>query len=79
MNDTIFDLNVYSEICCEECGNIIHNHIDCPICKSEYEETNTYGELESKDILQCNKCNTEFVLLSDSWYYKCKAKINNER
>ena len=25
-------LNVCPEMCCEECGNVIHNHFDCPCC-----------------------------------------------
>ena len=42
------ELEVYAEPCCELCGEIIHNHIDCPVCKSKYAKTNRYCDLYDK-------------------------------
>ena len=36
-------LNIYPETCCEVCNEIVHNHIDCPICNKKYASTINYG------------------------------------
>jgi hypothetical protein len=68
-------LEVYSEMCCELCGETIHNHIDCPVCKSDYAGTDQYCDLYDEKELTCEDCGTTFAKTSDSWYYDCKAKI----
>lgn len=69
------NIEVYAEICCEECNDIIHNHIDCPVCKNEYASTGNYGYIEKTDDVYCEECGSEFKLLSDSWYYGCFVEI----
>lgn len=69
------ELEVYAEECCEVCGETIHNHIDCPVCKSNYAGTDQYCDLYDEKELTCEDCRTTFAKTSDSWYYDCKAKI----
>lgn len=73
-----YDLEVYGEICCEECNDIIHNHFDCPICGKQDAPTDNYIELESDDILTCQLCNAEFKLASSSWYFGAVAVCIND-
>ena len=63
-------IEIYPEMCCEICGEIIHNHIDCPVCGKKYAETdNYYGLYESpEDPLVC-ECGAKFKLVSGSHYY----------
>ena len=61
-------LKIFPEICCEVCNEVIHNHIDCPICENHRAATENYGELENDDILICERCGSEFKLLSKNWY-----------
>jgi C4-type Zn-finger protein len=28
-------IEIYSEICCEECNDVIHNHMTCPECQKD--------------------------------------------
>jgi len=70
-----FELEVYGEICCDDCGEIIHNHIDCPVCKEEYAGTDQYCDLYDEKEIQCENCETKFEKVSKSWYYDCQVKI----
>jgi hypothetical protein len=38
-------LEIYSEVCCEECGEIVHNHFNCPICNEKYAASMNYCDL----------------------------------
>lgn len=69
------DLEVYAEICCDECQEIIHNHIDCPVCQSEYVATDQFCDLHDEKELTCENCGTTFEKTSESWYCDCKVKI----
>jgi len=69
------ELEVYAEECCELCNDIIHNHIDCPVCKRNYAETDQYCSLYDVKELTCENCGTIFTKISDCWYNGCKAKI----
>jgi hypothetical protein len=72
----VVELDVYGEICCDLCNEIIHNHIDCPVCESDYAETDQYCDLYDETQLTCEDCGTVFEKVSDkSWYYDCKTKI----
>ena len=71
----VVNLEVYSEFCCDDCDNIVHNHIDCPVCKYDYADTDQYCDLYDERKLKCKKCETVFEKVSDSWYYECSAKI----
>ncbi len=69
------ELEVYSEICCEICNEIIHNHITCPVCKSDYAQTDQYCSLYDQKEVRCEDCGTTFEKISGSWYNDCKARI----
>lgn len=71
----VVELEVYSELCCDLCNDVIHNHIDCPVCKDDYAGTDQYCDLYNEPKLQCENCETVFEKVSDSWYYDCSAKI----
>lgn len=57
---------LYPEECCEICGEIVHCHFDCPVCKKGHEPTSLYGEqcLDSRMVdFSCEKCKTEFTIV----------------
>ena len=69
----VFDIEIYSEICCDLCNEVIHNHIDCcPICKTKYAPTTAYHNLQEFEdkVITCEQCNSTFELLSDNWYWE---------
>lgn len=68
-------LQVYSEICCDHCGDVVHNHIDCPVCKAQYAATDQYCDLYEERELTCEVCGTVFAKTSDSWYVDCTVRI----
>jgi transposase-like protein len=66
----VFDIEVMTEICCDYCCEVIHNHITCPICKDDYAPTTAYHSLsehEDKEVT-CENCKSTFKLLSEYWY-----------
>ena len=77
MNKEI-ELIVYAEECCELCMDIIHNHIDCPMCKKDYAPTDKYCDLTDEKEITCENCNTTFYKISESWYDECKVKIKTQ-
>ena len=61
----IYDIEIYAEMCCDECGDIAHNHIDCPICCQEWVETDAYGQIDyMSPEFQC-ECGASFKVISD--------------
>lgn len=70
-----FQIEVYSEICCDHCYEIIHNHIDCPVCSKNYAPTEQYHELYGYNEVQCADCGTKFEKISESWYNDCVVRI----
>lgn len=58
-------IELHPEICCEQCMNVIHTHIECPNCKDDFAATDYYGDsLNSEDIgfeFKCTECNSTFV------------------
>ncbi len=61
----IIKLKIYSEICCDECNEVVHNHIDCPTCSKYNIDTNIYQpiwDLEIGQSLFCGFCEAEFRL-----------------
>jgi hypothetical protein len=70
-----FPLQVYSEICCDLCGDVIHNHIDCPVCNVQYAATDQYCHLYGEKELTCEECGTVFSKTGESWYYDCTAQV----
>lgn len=73
----IVEIEVYGEICCELCNDIIHNHIECPVCKKGYAETDQYGDLYDEKELTC-ECGTVYEIIDGyNWYGECKVKIKS--
>lgn len=61
----IYRVNMNWEIC-EDTGNVIHIHIDCPICNKANSPTNHYDELNMDDKFKCENCHSEFIYLGDN-------------
>ena len=77
MKDTespIYEVKFYSEICCEHCNEIIHNHFECPVCLDDYAGTDIYGELWFTDSFSCEECNANFKSVDGNLKYD---KVNN--
>lgn len=76
-------VNLYPEICCELCNEIIHNHFDCPVCKKGNEPTNIYGSLDSETEIACDKCRSRFKIISKnavSWMLELELEeVKHER
>lgn len=67
-------LDIFPEIHCEECGEIVHNHFVCPVCK-EVTETDAYCDIDDYDKeFGCEKCKTRFKLNSDGYAYSDNAE-----
>ena len=56
-------LGFYPEVCCEFCGEVIHNHFTCPSCKKDYAGTNIYCAIYEEEwiaddpqLLCCEEC-----------------------
>lgn len=66
----VYDIKLDTEIHCEECYEIVHNHIEeCPICKAENASTNSYCSLyEDEKTIQCDKCGSYLKLIRGKWY-----------
>jgi hypothetical protein len=67
------NIEIFSEICCDECGDVIHNHFDCPACKQFYAGTECYAEIPVREIgfsLSCESCDAKFRIVEfneDLW------------
>jgi len=64
-------LKVYPENCCEVCGEIIHNHFDCPEC-GVYASSDVYEALydvpKNKRIMTCKNCGAQYQLIDGEPY-----------
>ena len=74
-----FDVAVYIEIHCDECNEIIHFHIDCPVCKKEHSSTDYYGSpsncIEDGGLFKCENCNSPFKLLKYDYCEEPEAEV----
>lgn len=71
-------LEIEAEIHCDQCNEIIHNHIDCPVCGKEFAPTEDYRDL-NEDYLYNNsntitcECGAVFELIEfadeGQWVY----------
>ena len=75
----VFELEFYGETCCDDCNDIIHNHIDCPVCEKKYAGTEQYSYVEFNEEVVCEECGSVFELVQEgkwcSWYSNSKARI----
>lgn len=69
---------IYSEICCDICNEVVHNHFECPICKDGYAGTDIYGKMfEDSNIeyITCESCGAEFeCFMNEDYDYIIKLK-----
>ena len=63
-------IEFYPEICCDECNNVIHNHMDCPACKDNYAPTNCYDNMYYSlgFEIKCESCKAKFKVVKESDY-----------
>jgi hypothetical protein len=64
-------IEVNAEICCDLCGEITHNHIDCPKCNSKNVGTDAYYEISREDHyneMACEKCGARYRLIAGYWF-----------
>lgn len=63
-------LNVVPETCCDECGQIVANYFDCPVCGRTYSPSEQHGEIEPENgvsEITCGNCGTQFTT-DGNWF-----------
>lgn len=66
-------IEFFEEGCCDYYGDVIHNHMVCPVCKDEYAGTSEYGaiyDMNINDILECEECGAGFKLIKKIDFYE---------
>lgn len=71
MTEIFFRPNFTTQICCEECNEVISFHmVKCPVCHSEYAGTSYSGSPQDciddkieKGVFECFECKSKFLLL----------------
>lgn len=62
------NLEISPETHCSDCGEIIHNHFNCPICKARDAGTDAYHNMWEWDVvgsvIKCENCGTAFKLIN---------------
>ena len=61
-------ISIFIERCCDECNEIMHNHLDCPVCGQKYADSENYGDI-SEDMprrLYC-ECGAVFETTEDPY------------
>lgn len=57
-------IEFYPETCCDECDEVIHNHMNCPACNTKNASTDAYGEIDKyTEHVECEECNARFKLI----------------
>ena len=83
----MINIEFYPEEHCDECGEIIHNHFDCPVCGTRYASTSIYGYVcdDVKEMQEegftCEECDARFVLVNheggwDNWTWRLVEPSN---
>ena len=72
------------ETCCDECGNAIHYHFNCPVCQILGAEITVYGNIWEEitkigDEFECEECKSIFKLMNqndsvDCWQWEWDVK-----
>lgn len=78
IGDRFKDVEIYPE--CHDFGygdEIVHNHVDCPVCKEEFSATDQYLDLDEDRVTEitCQNCKTTFKRVSDTWYFDNELEI----
>ncbi len=57
------ELDISPEDCCELCGEIVHNHLDCPACGKGWSSSDQYYDLSETlpAIIKCEECGATFT------------------
>lgn len=57
------ELEIQAETCCEECGEVVHNHIECPICNNKNASTDAFDNLRDlpRPIVITCECGAKFT------------------
>jgi hypothetical protein len=76
----IFTSELFAEVCCELCGETVHNHFKCPVCKDKYAGTSIYdcifNHTENSNKFSCQECNSEFEIVKDEDGYIDSYEFN---
>lgn len=67
--DVYEEVKYYPEVCCNYCGQVVHNHIDCPVCEEDRVETTAYHKIEKDEEIACENCDTKFKVkdINNPW------------
>lgn len=77
---SVFAIKLYSEVCCDMCNEIIHNHFDCPVCGEDYAGTSLFGEIYEDDSFSCENCGACFVEVNgENLHYGRDAPLKVKR
>lgn len=65
---TEYEIEIYGEVCCDFCNEIIHNHFTCPACGNDYASSNICESLwdHASDEINCEECGAWFVTVDGS-------------
>lgn len=73
------DIEYYTEECCEECGEIVHAHFECPVC-NEWQgfdfndelsnRTVMYEDFKENDVICCEKCEHLFRIIDRAYDFQ---------
>lgn len=72
-------LETTPEIHCDDCGEVVHNHFDCPVCSVKNVGTTIYESVYRYKVgedFQCEKCGATFILVdkqadfTDEWEWE---------
>lgn len=69
------ELKIYGEICCDDCNDIIHNHLDCPVCKKDYAGSDQYIDLYDEEEISCEVCGTVYEFIGNGRYSDSMVRI----
>ena len=71
----VINLEVYGEECCDMCCDIIHNHLNCPICEDNYADSDQWSDMYDEKEIKCCECGTVYELVDGQWYNDAKVRI----
>lgn len=66
----IYKIEFESEVCCDECCEIVHNHFDGPICNKDFAGTSIYDAPSDYDEFECEECGAKFKRITrEDWRF----------
>ena len=75
-----YEIELYADICCDECNAVIGYHFECPIC-GKWEDSGIYcetWELNDDDrTINCRKCGSIFELKGE-WSDEIFTHVNEK-